>query len=197
MMRRKEPTLVVIDLETTGTDPQKHGLVDIAARLVFDELDRSSEFSQVCEPPSGTVWDSGAWAVNGRLPERCDPGEVDPNWTSEEEAIHGLIGWLGASEKVMIAGINPHFDRDFLIVRGRRYHLDLEAMFSHRVFDLHTLAVFAALQRVKSLNQTSSEIYRTFGEEPEADPHTAEEGVRREWELISKLINQGLEVGNG
>ena len=185
----KNIAVVVCDLETGGTDPERHQIFEIGARVLYEDgiVDISGEAlrstSMRCPFYRTAKRSIGAARVNGIWSSTRAETHKD-----EKLMLVDFAEWLGIEKTIIIAGINPHFDLGFLLKRGEINDLELGAMFSHRVFDLHSLALLQSLANQGEINLTSSEIYAAFGEEPEAKPHNAEEGTRREFELFTRLI---------
>jgi DNA polymerase-3 subunit epsilon len=99
-------TIVFIDLETTGLDPNKHEIIEIG--LV------SMDYKTL------TVWGERSWKVRPKRLEDADPKALEVNgFTPEawEDAVYlqdALVEVAQNIENATMAGHNVHFDLDFL-----------------------------------------------------------------------------------
>jgi DNA polymerase III epsilon subunit-like protein len=121
--------MIVVDTETSGTEPHIHGLLSIGA---VDLCDPSRDFYGECR-----VWDTThimkeSLVINGFTRESIE----DPLKQSEEELVRAFISWALLSEDYTIAGQNPSFDRDFIMYAAHRAHINWP--FAYRTIDLHT-----------------------------------------------------------
>jgi DNA polymerase III epsilon subunit-like protein len=179
--------MLVVDLETTGLEARLHGIVQIGAVWLTGG---QGEFFLECRAWPGAQIDPGAFKVNGLSPERCE----DASLMSEAEAVTKFLQWIGP-QPVLLAGLNPSFDRAFLHAAMRRAatgdKLSKSQLFPHRTLDLHSLAVRYALQRqepVPSRGFYTNEIYALLGMAPEPEPHVALVGAQMEAEAIRRLL---------
>jgi DNA polymerase III epsilon subunit-like protein len=196
-MSDTEDVVVVIDLETTGLDPRRCAILEIGAVLLESErpmiFDRSLRYD-----PQGRCWEERAEAVHGLSREEATEG-----WRMEEEdAMQQLLLFLAnvAPERLRItmAGMNPHFDRAFLDAAMDRCGLRgmWDRLVSHRMIDLHSLAVPMALKAGRPLGKLHTDgIYEMLGMEPEPKPHRALTGARLEAEAMRRLMGLDLEGG--
>lgn len=91
--------MIILDVETTGTDPLKHSLVSIGA------LDFSSpeiRFYEECRIWEGAHIMPAALEVNGYSEEEI----TNPQKQSEGELIAHFLSWLFERESMVIAGQN-------------------------------------------------------------------------------------------
>jgi DNA polymerase III epsilon subunit-like protein len=179
------PRILVVDLETTGLNADRHGILQIGAVWLTGG---EGEFSIDCR-----MWDDGsiddkALAFNGCSRERC----MDKKMISEGEAVIRFLTWAG-DEPFMLAGNNPSFDRSFLNAAFKRGIGETQNIpnLKHRVLDLHTLAVSYALAKgelVPSRGLYTDEIYAILDLPPEPRPHIAITGARKEAEALRMLM---------
>lgn len=109
-------TDVMVDLETTGTQPDLHGIVQIAAvkfNLVMREV-CPIVFDWAVELPYGRSWEEGTrdWWLRdeGR---RNHYGELAKRMKPAEEVLDHLVNWLGGHP--MVFWSKPtHFDFMFM-----------------------------------------------------------------------------------
>lgn len=178
-----QPRILVVDLETTGLHSQSHSILQIGAVWLTGGV---GEFSMDCRMWPGAKWTEGAYQVNGITQERAE----DPSLPTEGEAVLAFYEWIGI-EPIMLAGLNPSFDRGFVHEALRRAGLKGVSPFPHRVVDLHTLTISYALVKddlIPSRGLHTDEIYAVLGLPPEKRPHQALEGARREAEALRMLL---------
>jgi DNA polymerase-3 subunit epsilon len=163
--------MIIVDVETTGTDPKKHSILSIGA---LDFSNPQNQFYQECRIFKGAKIDKEALKING-FSER----EIkDQKKKSLKEIIKLFLNWTKNIKEKTIAGQNPHFDIAFLKASAERYKI--EWPFSHRILDLHSLCYFHHLKRGKSLPQkdnhsdlNTEKILKYVGLPKEPEPHNA------------------------
>src|SRR4030065_69381 len=116
--------MIVVDVETTGTDPELHSIVSIGA-LEFEHPERT--FYQECRIFEGAQVEAAALAVNGFKLEQI----TDPTKPTLEQAVGAFISWCRGAQERTLAGHNTSFDRDFLQASADRDNLAWH--FGHRV----------------------------------------------------------------
>jgi DNA polymerase-3 subunit epsilon len=106
--------LCFLDLETTGTDPKRHGVIQIAGAIVIDGIEKE-RFNYRLRPFQGDDVNKQALSVNGVTTEQLR-GLPEPLIAYRE-----LVGVLGKyvdkfarSDKFFFVGYNAGFDDDFL-----------------------------------------------------------------------------------
>lgn len=191
--------IIVIDLETSGLDPQAGGILQIGA-IPLDP-GSTEKFERHVRHEWHMPWDEGAAKVHGLT--RGEAG--DPRRYTDTVAVDELLDWLDDTAlgdlggRAIIAGVSPRFDRDFL--RAVAITGDMvdrfDGIISHRTFDLHTLAAavfaFTAGIAIGELRNgldglCTDAIYDILGAGPEAKPHVALEGARRERMALLDLL---------
>lgn len=178
--------MIVIDVETTGTNIEQHGLVSIGA---VDLENPKKQFYDVCRVFYGAKIDEKALAINGFT--KADV--LDTAKKSEKELLESFLEWMqGASGKI-IAGMNPSFDRDFLRAAAKRSELSLP--FGYRTIDLHTLAYAHFLKKGIDLPKSDlgsglhmDVILQNVGLQSREGPHNALEDARLSAEAIYRLL---------
>lgn len=178
--------MVVLDVETTGTNPQKHSILSIGA-LDFDEP--TNQFYGECRAWDGAKMEDGAFRINGFTKEEA----LDKGRQSEAELIAAFFAWATDRPKERtLAAQNVSFDHSFLAAAADRANLDFP--FAKRTIDVHTLAWMHMTGRGKlppseknhsSLNSTAILLYCGLPEEPK--PHNALTGALWHTEVIARM----------
>lgn len=106
--------MIILDIETTGLDPSKHHILEVAALRVDNELNVLEEFQRVLELPLTRLSDVAPVALkmhinNGLLLECAEHG-IDIGLADHD--LMQLFDRDGA--KPYLAGDSIHFDRKFL-----------------------------------------------------------------------------------
>lgn len=100
---------VSVDIETTGTDPIRHGIISIGAETFVGE----HTFYRELILPENCEIDPEALRVNGEdealLRARCEPDYIKPI-----HALVELLTWCSQHDVGVMVGKNPDFDHRFL-----------------------------------------------------------------------------------
>lgn len=178
--------MIVVDVETTGTHPDRHAILSIGA-VDFEAPAR--QFFGECRIWDGALIESDALAVNGFTPEQA----TDPARPAQEELLGRFISFCRDTPVRVLGGFNTAFDRDFLQAAAVRCNLDW--LFGHRVLDLHSFAwmhirrsgAFPPLRSGRS-RLSASDIMVYCGLPPEPKPHHGLTGAKMEAESFSRLL---------
>ncbi len=178
--------MIVIDVETTGTDPLKHSILSIGA---VDSKYPGERFSEECRAWSGAHIDPDALAVNGFSREEV----VSPTKQTEAELVSAFFRWLELREEITPAGQNPLFDLGFL--QAAAYRAGENYILSRRSIDLHTVTYAHMIRRGitppvlnKKTDLNSDKIMEYVGIPAEPKPHKALNGALWELEAFSRLL---------
>lgn len=174
---------VVIDLETTGFDPAKCGILEIGAADA-----RGRKFYRRVALGRGREVQAGALACNGI--DALDVGYGK----SVESAMVDLFHWLGGGTmRWVVGGKNPQFDYGFLSANWPKgvVGVSIGEVLSRRCLDLHSLAYAYAFELgvdIAGADFSTDDIYEQFGLLPEPKPHNALRGVLHEMEGFRRLL---------
>lgn len=178
--------MIVLDVETTGTEASKHSLLSIGA---VDLLKPERQFYGECRAWDGSHVMDEALEINGFTRENIN----DPNKKTEGELVQEFLNWAEASEVHTIAGQNPSLDHDFVKWGAIRNHLDFRL--PKRMIDLHTVCYTHMVGRgltppleKKRSNINSEFIAGYVGIPAEIRPHIALNGAKWEAEALSRLL---------
>lgn len=187
---RAEPFILVCDIETTGLDAKRCSMLQIGAVWLTGA---EGEIELNCRAWDGAELQLKALERNGCSEARC----TNPALMKESEALIQFFKWIktfvqGDDAPFMLAGLNPTFDRSFLLQAWGRAGLKFcDFPIKHRVFDLHSLAVEFAIKAgeiVPSRGFYTDEIYALLDMPEEPKPHSAITGARMECDALHKLL---------
>ncbi len=178
--------MIVIDVETSGTNPYKHSILSIGA---VDFFNPERQFYQECQIEKDKEYTEEALNVNGFKKEDLN----DPKKKTLEKVLNEFIEWMKPVEDKTIGGHNVNFDAGFLNYSFKRYNIDFS--FGHRVLDTHSLVYASMLSRnlkIPLKNEktdiNSDYVFNYVGLPSEPKPHNALNGAKMEAEALSRLI---------
>ncbi len=178
--------MLVIDVETTGLDPNKYSLLSIGA-IDFENPER--QFYGECKMWEGALISEDSLEINNFTEEDTQ----DPKKKSLESLMHEFKEWIDESDKVTLAGQNPSFDRDFLNNSFWRAGIDFK--FAARNVDLHSVAYYDHIKRGITIpcknkhSDLSLDIVAQYtGLDSEPKPHNALNGAKLEAEAFSRIM---------
>lgn len=182
--------MIVLDIEATGTNYQKHSIISIGA---LDLKNPSNQFYDECRIWDGAHINEEALAISGFTKEEV----TDPSKKTEEEITRAFIAWTNEIEDHTFAGQNVSFDRDYIKVSCERHHIDYP--FAHRTIDVHSLAYmhmtqngieppFDAEKHRTALNLTAVLEYCGVPDQRGEDAHNALFDTYLHAEAISRLL---------
>ena len=163
MSNSTDDKILFLDLETTGVDPLKHMITQIAAEYHVNGniVDKFNIYLQAV-PQQGTAISLGALKITKQTlasvmapPPRPD----EPNAgfrTTEAEGLMKFLDWLiGLDTKAMfICGHNVAFDISFLKIALARYNIEQwDQVVSYKVEDTCSLA--RSMQKAGLVSQGS------------------------------------------
>ncbi len=181
--------MIIIDIEASGTNYEKHSIVSIGA---LDFSNPENRFYGECRIWEGAKIMDGALEVNG-----FSEAEVtDPTKPSEAELARSFLEWSQHMNDRTLAGQNVSFDRDSLKAACDRANLSWDL--AYRTIDTHTLCwmhmvkrglepPIDAQHRRSALNLDVILNYCGIPEEP--NPHNALTGALSHAEVIARLLH--------
>lgn len=181
--------MIVIDIEASGTNYEKHSIVSLGA---IDFSNPQNRFYGECRIWDGAHIMEGALKVNGYTEAEI----TDPNKQSEADLIQSFLEWSQHMEDRTLLGQNVSFDRD--IARAATERAGLAWDLAYRTLDTHTLCWMHMVKRgIKppidlqhrrsALNLDAILNYCGIPDEPE--PHNALTGAMSHAEVASRLLN--------
>jgi oligoribonuclease len=139
------------DCETTGLDPARHAIIEVAAILTGPDLQPVREITTLVDPDPDDCWDPEVVAIHdqsglraGLYAQAGQPGGL-PRIDDVTYRVSGMIAAYGrgsvngsSPSNVILAGRSVHFDRSF--IRARMPALDRRL--SHRHLDVSAIERF-------------------------------------------------------
>lgn len=129
-----------LDGETTGLDPLKNDIVQLACIPVLNGVEQQVTFNQYCQPIDYNEIDPGALAVNGLTVEFLRKQQ------SAETMVNNLVVFArNFGVKFTIAGYNVGFDKDFLAALFKKVNRE------HDFLEIFTGDIRDTMKRAKVL----------------------------------------------
>ncbi|QSH39614.1 3'-5' exonuclease [Candidatus Kaiserbacteria bacterium] len=180
--------MLILDIEASGTESDKHSIVSLGA---LDLKNPDNRFYEECRMWDGAHVMEGALEVNGFTEKEI----TDPTKQTEAEVIEKFIAWTEPLEDKTFGGQNVSFDRDF--VKAACYRAGINYPFAHRTIDSHSLAWMHIIKgggvppldaehKRSALNLDAVLNYCGIPEEPQ--PHNALTGALSHAEVINRLL---------
>ncbi len=178
--------MIVIDIEATGTNQQKHSILSLGA---LDFNDTKNRIYLECHAWEGAHIDPDAIKVCGFTKEEA----TDKTKQTEAQLIGQFITWAENVEDQTFLGQNVSFDRDYVKAACERAGYNYP--FAHRTVDTHSLAYMHHIlherevpiaKRHSALNIEAIANYLGMPDEPE--PHNALTGALYHAEMAHRLL---------
>ena len=185
--------MIILDIEGSGTEYDKHSIVSIGG---VDFSNPENRFYGECRIWEGAHIMEGALEVNGFTEAEI----TDPAKKSEAELVAEFLKWTEPMADRTLCGQNVSYDRDMLKAGASRAGLDWDL--AYRTIDTHSLCwmhmVSRGLEppidsehRRSALNLDAVLNYCGIPDEPQ--PHNALTGALSHAEVASRLLyNQPL-----
>lgn len=179
--------MIVLDIETTGLDPDTHGIVSIGA---VDISEPDEYFYEECRIREGEKIDPQALDVNGFTLDECR----DPTKQTTRDLLQHFETWLDARSIKMVGGLHvAAYDVPFL--NKKAVQVGLRMKLHKRSIDLHSIAYakMQSLNKVVPMTDGWSVMDTDFihpfcGLPKEPRPHNGLNGAKWEAESIFRLI---------
>lgn len=129
-----------LDGETTGLDPLKNDIIQLACIPVLGGVEQPQTFNQYCQPINWDEIDDGALMVNGLTRAQL------PTFQTAEVMVNNLV--LFAKQfncRFIIAGYNVGFDKDFVAALFKKVNRE------HDFLTLFTGDIRDTMKRAKKL----------------------------------------------
>lgn len=180
--------MIILDIESSGTEPHIHSIVSIGA-IDFDNPER--RFYKECRIWDGAHIMDGALEVNGFTEAEI----TDPTKPTEAESVQEFLEWTMESANRTLVGQNISFDRDFTRAAAGRAHIPCDI--PYRTLDTHTMCYMHMIKaglpppidaqhKRSTLDLDAVLNYCGIPEEPH--PHNALTGAMCHAEVASRLL---------
>ena len=177
--------MIVLDIETSGLHPEKHGIWQIGALDLFNP---GNTFLQEGRIDDEDEVSEGALKVTGKTETELR----DLIKQAQKNLIGNFLGWTDFKIKNCICQ-NPQFDLGFINYKARKYGLKLPL--HHRAFDLHSIAAIkyyevngCYLIEVNHSDMGLSNILKFCGMLDNRKVHNALEDAKLTAECYSRII---------
>ena len=175
--------MIVIDIETTGTNPNKHAILSIGA-INFKKT--KNQFYGECRISKDVSIDNKALKINGFLKKDI----LSKQKQSLKSLLMEFSKWIDKqnTDNIMM-GHNIHFDYEFLKVAYFKNKLTFP--FTYRLVDLHSIAFYKSLKNnnLENIDFLSlNKILQSISLPKDKTPHNALERAKMEIEAFYKLI---------
>jgi DNA polymerase III epsilon subunit-like protein len=180
--------MIILDIEASGTNYQKHSIVSIGAVNVEDPEER---FYGECRIWDGAHIMDGALEVNGFTEAEI----TDPSKQSEAELTEAFFAWIEKFDDRTLTGQNVSFDRDML--RAAADRADYNWNLAYRTLDTHTMCwmhmIKAGLEPPVDKEHKRSAldldaVLNYCGIPSEPEPHNALTGALCHAEVTARLL---------
>jgi DNA polymerase-3 subunit alpha len=139
-MTRNVVNYLWLDSETTGLDPLKNDIIQLACIPVIAGKEQSSTFNQYCQPINWSAIDQEALDINKISRDKL------PTFQKAEAIVNNLVVYLKQfNTKFTIAGFNVGFDKDFLAALFKKVNRENDYI------DLFTQDIRDTFKRAKKL----------------------------------------------
>ena len=186
----KESSLyAIVDVETTGLNPNYHEMIDIGIIIVNQKLEIKGQYYSKVLPNFPDRIDSMAKHINGFDLKRWAQEEA----ISEEDLIEGMSIFLDnyAGKPIFIA-FNSWFDSGFVRNLLNEYDYKFNDWFDYRVLDIPSIALACGyFPTTPDFNEKLATLLEVQPETKDPLKHTGESGVNFNYALLRSLMNQG------
>ena len=184
--------LCFIDTETTGTDPLKNGLIQLAGLIEIDGQEKES-FNFHLQPFLNDTIEENALMVNKTTKEELKSFQEPEEVYSDFSKILGMyVDKYNRNDKFFFVGYNARFDADF--VRSffeKNNDKYFGSWFWFPPIDVMNLAIVRLLQqRATMVNFKLGTIAIELGLKPEGDLHDALTDIRLTKQIFYSLIKK-------
>jgi DNA polymerase III epsilon subunit-like protein len=179
--------MVILDIETSGFDPEEHGILSIGA---VDLSDPTVQFYEECRLREGEKIDPQALEVNGFTLDECR----DKSKQGTRDLIIHFDNWLQDRPIKMIGGLHVAAF-DILFYNRKAIQCGIRHRLHKRTVDLHSIA-FARMKQIGKIvpmtegwSVMDTDFIHPFcGLPKEPKPHNALNGAKWEAESLNRLM---------
>ena len=175
----------IVDLETTGLNPNYNEIIDIGLILIDKDLNEIGRFNSKVLPLHPKRINSEARKINGF---DLIVWEKE-NALSSEEATKKLIAFLSNfKRKPYFIAFNSWFDSAFLSNLFRAYDYRFDNWFDYKVFDIPSMALACGyFPEGENFNDDLAKLLNVTPETKNPLLHTGESGVNYNYAILKSL----------
>ena len=186
----KESSLyAIVDLETTGLNPNYHEMIDIGIIIINQNLEIKGQYFSKVLPSFPERIDPMAQNINGFDLQRWTQEEA----ISEEELINQMNIFLNSYiGKPIFIAFNSWFDSGFVRYLLNEHNYKFNDWFDYRVLDIPSIALACGyFPKTPDFNEKLATLLEVQPETKDPLKHTGESGVNFNYALLRSLMNQG------
>ncbi len=186
---------IFLDLETSGLDPRKHRVLEIAIEVVDLASDSVKASYETMVFQDENVWgerDLKSIEINGITYESCIKGKTEEQISKELITLFAELEIQRGSAAFICQ--NPSFDRAFFSLFVSVYQQE-ELLWPYHWLDLASMywierLNFLGTDFFKSVKLSKDSIADTYRLPPEAQPHKAMNGVQHLKLCYRSVVNE-------
>ncbi len=171
--------MIILDIETTGTDPQKHQMVSLGAV----DFETGETFYDECRIYKTDDWEQEALDINGFTLEQI----TDPKKQTAFDLYKKFVKWAEPRSSMLAGQHVGSFDVLFLQELHKRGRNESKFPFRFAFVDLHSVA-FGKFKK----SYTLPVICDKLGIVREVKPHNALNGALVEYECFKVLLTDEI-----
>lgn len=183
-----------LDLETSGLDPQGHGMLSAGVSLF-----NGKELYIENKPRRNMSISEEALRVNGFDCDEINKRLWREDLPSEYQALEQILDFASDNKANVILGKNPKFDYSFLEAIWNRRGSSKKFPLSYRVIDYGAMVLTLMIlsgHKVPMHGISSGAAQEFLGMDPEPLPHNALTGARYNKECTLKIFDKFQELMN-
>lgn len=192
--------MIVVDLEFSGVNPNKNGIIAIGA---IDFLNPENQFYEECRldeedkidmpEEEMTVFEKLKLKSVKEITGLSEKKMRDPKKPFQKETLKKFFKWAVKCKVKTLAGQSIMWDYFFLLEKSRKYKI--EFLFGHRTLDLHSMASlkhfqlknrFLIKEGLSAMGLTN--VMKFCGMKDERKIHNALEDAKLTAECFSRLL---------
>ena len=179
------PIFAIVDVETTGLDPNYNEIIDIGLILIDQAIEEKGRFYTKVNPSFPNRINPVAKEINGYDQLRWKK----ENALSEEVTVIKLTDFLQNYEKKPIfIAFNSWFDESFVRKLFSDYGQQFDDWFDYRVLDIPSMALACGyFPQGSEFNTHLAEILKIEPETNDPLMHTGESGVNFNYAILKSL----------